>query len=174
MKKRKISKDFKRLVSGFIATTIITSTLSILPATAEDISEKYPYTMFAASVAEGAITVNAGNFCVNGNIATNGTIVSSGNMNINGTILEELDEKMLYIFDKIDSHCFSGSNVDEYTEDYSVEEINININNPLEVEGDATLTGNITINTAIKAYENVELYGEVKNTNDSLIFRSLD
>lgn len=170
MKKRKISKDFKRLVSGFIATTIITSTLSILPATAEDISEKYPYTMFAASVAEGAITVNAGNFCVNGNIATNGTIVSSGNTNINGTRTEQAAEEMLYIFDKIDSKYFTGSNVEEYTEDYTLEEMNININNHVEVEGDATLTGNININSALKALENVELYGEVKNTNDSLIF----
>ena len=35
---------------------------------------QYPYTLFAASNEEGAITVNAGNFCVNGNVATNGTI----------------------------------------------------------------------------------------------------
>ena len=48
--------------------------------------------------------------------------------------------------------------------------MNINITNPLEVEGDATLTGNININDALKALENVNLYGEVKNTNDSVIF----
>lgn len=42
----------------------------------------YPYTIFAESDENGAITINADNFCINGNIATNGTIVSSGNMNI--------------------------------------------------------------------------------------------
>lgn len=46
--------------------------------------------------------------------------------------------------------------------------MNININVPTEVQGEATLTGNI--NNAFKALEDVNLYGEVKNTNDSVIF----
>lgn len=33
-----------------------------------------------------------------------------------------------------------------------------------------TLTGNININTALKSLEDVNLYGEVKNTNDSVIY----
>lgn len=41
---------------------------------------------------------------------------------------------------------------------------------PTEVQGEATLTGNININNALKAMDNVNLYGEVKNTNDSVIF----
>ena len=36
--------------------------------------------------------------------------------------------------------------------------------------GDAALTGNININTALKAFEDITLNGEVKNTNDSVIF----
>lgn len=59
-------------------------------------TEPYPYAMFAASSDEGAITVNADNFCVNGNVATNGTIVSSGNMNVNGTRTETAKESMIY------------------------------------------------------------------------------
>lgn len=160
---------FKRLLSGVLSAVMVISTVPIASAHAEESTEPYPYTMFAASSGEGAITVNADNFCVNGSVATNGTIVSSGNMNINGTRTEQANEEMLYIFDKIDAKYFIGSNVDEYTEDYSLEEMNININNPVEVEGDVILTGNININTAIKAFENVELYGEVKNTNESVI-----
>ena len=107
---------------------------------------------------------------MNGNIATNGTIVSNGNLNVNGTKTENAGKEMIYIFDKIDSAYFSGNNIDEYSQDYTLEEINININDPLEVEGNATLTGNININTALKAFEDVTLNGEVKNTNNSVIF----
>jgi len=161
---------FKRLLSGVLSATMTVSAIPIVSAHAEESAEPYTYTMFAASSEDGAITVNAGNFCVNGNVATNGTIVSSGNMNINGTRAENADESMIFIFGKIDSQYFSSSNVDEHDEDYALDELNININVPTEVQGEATLTGNININSALKALEDVNLYGEVKNTNDSVIF----
>lgn len=160
----------KRLLSGVLAASMAVTTLPAIPAMAEDAVEKYPYTLFAGSSEEGSITINADNFCVNGNVATNGTIVSSENMNINGTKTENANKDMIYIFDKIDSQYFSSNNIDEHTEDYTLEEINININTPTEVQGEATLTGNINIDTAFKALENVNLYGEVKNTNNSLIY----
>lgn len=161
---------FKRLLSGVLSAVMTVSAVPIVSAHADESTEPYPYTMFAASSDDGAITVNAGNFCVNGNVATKGTIVSSGNMNINGTRTENADESMIFIFDKIDNQYFSTSNVDEHDEDYTLDELNININVPTEVQGEATLTGNININNAVKALENVNLYGEVKNTNDSVIF----
>lgn len=161
---------FKRFLSGVLSAAMTVSAIPIVSSHAAEGGESYPYTMFAASNDEGAITINAGNFCVNGNVATNGTIVSSGNMNINGTKTESADESMIYIFDKIDTQFFSASNVEEHDDDYSLDEINININVPTEVQGEATLTGNININNALKALEDVNLYGDVKNTNDSVIF----
>lgn len=161
---------FKRLLSGVLSAVMTVSAIPIVSANADESTELYPYTMFASSSDDGAITVNAGNFCVNGNIATNGTIVSSGNMNVNGTRTENADESMIFIFDKIDNQYFSATNVDEYDEDYTLDELNININVPTEVQGEATLTGNININNALKVLEDVNLYGEVKNTNDSVIF----
>lgn len=166
----KLKSNFKRILSGVMSVAMAATLLPSLPAVAEEAAEKYPYTMFAASDTEGSITINANNFCVNGNIATNGTIVSNGNLNVNGTKTENAGKEMIYIFDKIDSAYFSGNNIDEYSQDYTLEEINININDPLEVEGNATLTGNININTALKAFEDVTLNGEVKNTNNSVIF----
>ena len=80
--------NFKRILSGIMSVAMAATLLPSLPAVAEDAAEKYPYTMFAASDTEGAITINANNFCVNGNIATNGTIVSNGNLNVNGTKTE--------------------------------------------------------------------------------------
>lgn len=158
------------MLSGVLSTVMTVSAVPIVSANAEESTEPYPYTIFAASSDEGAITVNAGNFCVNGNVATNGTIISNGNMNINGIRTESAEESMIFIFDKIDNQYFSASNVDEHDEDYILDEMNININVPTEVQGEATLTGNININNALKALEDVNLYGEVKNTNDSVIF----
>ena len=78
----------RRMLSGMLSVVTTISAIPIVSAHADESTEPYPYTMFAASGDEGAITVNAGNFCVNGNVATNGTIVSDGNMNVNGTKTE--------------------------------------------------------------------------------------
>lgn len=161
---------FKRLFSGVLSAIMTVSSVPIVSVHAEENSEPYPYTLFASSSDDGAITVNADNFSVNGNVATNGTIISGGNVNVNGTKTESAEESMIFIFDKIDNQYFSNSNVDEHDEDYILDEMNININVPTEVQGEATLTGNININNALKALEDVNLYGEVKNTNDSVIF----
>ena len=169
--KYKTKRLLKRLVSGALTVAIATSLLPSSSIGAEEIeSDSYPYTMFAASTDDGAITVNASNFCVNGRITTNGKIVFGGNMNVNGSKLEAVGEDMIYIFDKIDDEYFSSNDVDSFDDDYTLDEQNITIDTPTEVEGEATLTGNININTALKALENVELYGEVKNTNDSVVF----
>ena len=165
----KFKQTAKRLLSGFIATATAVTMLPEIPAMAENFG-CYPYTLFAGSSAEGAITTTASNFGVNGNVATNGTISATGNMNINGTKTENAGFDMIYIFDKIDTKYFSGNNVEEHTEDYVLDELNINIITPTEVLGEAELTGNININTALKAFEDVTLNGEVNNTNDSVIF----
>lgn len=162
--------QLKRLLAGTMSAVMTISAIPIVSVNAQESTEPYPYAMFAASSAEGAITINAGNFGINGNVSTNGTIESEGNVNINGTRTENADEDMIYIFDKIDAEYFSGNNIEAYTEDYTLEEMNININNPLEVAGETVLTGNININTAVKAFENITLNGEVKNTNNSVIF----
>lgn len=160
---------FKRLLSGMLSAVMTISAIPLVSAYADEGAKPYPYTMFAASSDEGAITVNAGNFCVNGNVATNGTIVSSGNMNINGTRTEHADESMLYVLKKLNYSYFSGENVETYTEDYVLEDLNININNPIDVDGTIELTGNINLNSGIKAVDDVTINGEVKNSNNAII-----
>lgn len=162
-------KHINRIISATLAAAMSVSMISSVTASAEE-NIAFPYTLFAASEAEGAITTTAGNFCANGNVCTNGTIVTGGNINVNGTKTENAGQDMIYIFDKIDTKYFSGNNVEEHTEDYVLDELNININTPTEVLGEAELTGNININTALKAFEDVSLNGEVKNTNDSVIY----
>lgn len=165
----KFNQTAKRLISGFVAAATALTMLPAIPAMAEDLG-RYPYTLFAGSTAEGAITTTASNFGVNGNVATNGTISATGNMNINGTKTENAGLDMIYIFDKIDAKYFSGNDFEEHTEDYVLDELNINISEPTEVLGEAELTGNININTALKAFKDVTLNGEVKNSNDSVIY----
>ena len=145
------------------------SAIPIVPAHADGSTKSYPYMLFAASDAEGAITVNCGNFCANGNIATNGTIVSSGNLNINGTITENAGKDMIYALKKLDYAYFSSDNVETHIDDYSYSETNININVPLKVGGTLELAGNINLNSGIKAVEDVNINGEVKNSNNAVI-----
>lgn len=167
----KKATKFKRILSGVLSAVMAVSAVPIVSAHAEENAEPYPYTMFAASSDEGAITINANNVCVNGNIATNGTIVTtSPNFNVNGTKTENANEEMLYIQKKLNYSYFSGENVETYTEDYVLEDLNININNPMNVNGTLEMTGNINMNSGIKALEDVNLNGEVKNTNNSVIF----
>lgn len=67
------------------------SAIPVVSVDAEDNLQSYPYTMFASSYSDGAITVNSNNFCVNGSISTNGTLISDGNVNINGTANENME-----------------------------------------------------------------------------------
>ena len=164
-----LKSKFKRTLSGLLSMIMVATIVPCFPVSAEDL-EKYPYTMFASSNVEGAITINADNFCANGNIATNGTIVSSGNVSVNGTKTENANEEMLYIQKKLNYSYFSGNDVETYVDDYNFEALNININNPMEVNGTLEMTGNINLNSGIKALEDVNLNGEVKNTNNSVIF----
>ena len=110
-------KHINRIISATLAAAMSVSMISSVTASAEE-TIAFPYTLFAASEAEGAITTTAGNFCVNGNVCTNGTIVTGGNINVNGTKTENAGQDMIYIFDKIDAKYFSGNNVEEHTEDY--------------------------------------------------------
>ena len=166
MKKPKL----KRLVSGVVSTALALNTLSVLPALAaeDDVVSPYPYTIFAGSSEDGAITTTAYNFSVNGNVGTNGTIVSTGNMNINGQRKEHLSEDMPVIFDEINAEFFSG-NVELHTDDYTYSDTNISVSVPLDVNGELDLNGNITITTGVKALDDIDLSGEVQNTSDSVI-----
>ena len=57
-----LKRNFKRILSGVMSAAMAATLLPSLPAVAEEAAEKYPYTMFAASDTEGAITINANNF----------------------------------------------------------------------------------------------------------------
>jgi len=161
---------FTRMLSGVLSTSVLLSFIPNVTASAEESSGPYPYTFFAASDADGAVRSTAGNFCVNGSVATNGTISTTNNPNINGSRTEHAGEEMIYIFNKIDDRYFSGDNVDRHTESYTLSQGSISVGQPTEITGGADLTGNISVTTALKALETISLHGDIRNSTDSVLF----
>lgn len=161
----------KQLFSGFLSTIITVSSIQLPVSYGEGDIERYPYTFFAGASTDGAITINADNVCINGNIATNGTISSPAvNFQVNGTKSEKLNETMIQCFGIIDETFFAASEVETYFEDYFLEETNINVDTPIEAEGNINLTGNISISSGLKALHNVNLNGNVENSQYSAIY----
>lgn len=163
-------KGSKRILAGIVAGSITAAVmLAVIPSKAET-AEKYPYTLFAASHDDGAITFNSELVNINGNVFTNGTVVSPGEVSIDGTLCENADSDMIYIFDRIEEKYFSGASLNEVENDYISEEEQINIDTPMVISGETSLTGEINVDSALKSLEDVTLKGDVKNKNNSLIF----
>ena len=165
--------NLKGLITILLVVILLFNVTGIVKAetTTDKNTIDYPYTIFAESDENGAITINADNFCINGNIATNGTIVSSGNMNINGSKKENVNKNVIYIFDKIESQYFTNCKIEKYTDDYMVKDQNIDINTPVEVKGDIVIDSlNVNLNGLIYApFGNVEIKAQNLNLNNIVI-----
>ena len=134
----------KKIVSIFVSAVTAASFIPQIPAKAEEI-ERYPYTLFAGSNKEGALTINSNNVCINGNIATNGTISTTAPyLNVNGMRKENAQEEVKYFFNKINERYFAAQ-AETYFEDYFLEETNINVSTPIRSTGEIGLKGNINI-----------------------------
>ena len=164
---------FKRVLSGILSTITAVNAVPFVSANAEESAELYPYTMFAASDTEGAITVNANNLSINGYVATNGTIASSENLNINGTITEDADEEMFNFLNKLNSTYFIGENVTAYTQDHVIYDLNVNINDPITVDGSMGFAGNINLNSDVKVLYDININNGTLNSNNAIICSEL-
>ena len=175
MKKRNntIRRKMARAIALVMTVVMVLGGVSSITVRAED--GAYPYMIFAASDEEGAVTLWSGNAGINGSVATNGTTaVTGGNCNINGTRTERAGESgepllMPDLREKIENTYFSAG-TEEHAEDYALEEININVNKPIEGDGSVSLTGNINLNAGIMAQEDIVLDGEVKNSGDVVLY----
>lgn len=167
MKKNYTKKIAASLMA--IATLGVTSATCFLPFSASAASENnaFPYAMFASSSAEGAITVNAKHFNLNGNIASNGTVVTNGQANFNGKKYENVSEDMLFIGNKLTDTYFGSAEPVEFID---ISSCNININNPLNADKNVALDGNTNINSAIKAIEDIHISGNVSNANNTVLY----
>ncbi|MDE6424809.1 MAG: hypothetical protein K2K89_01530, partial [Ruminococcus sp.] len=169
----KLKQNFKRVVSSVLCLSTLAMYIPTIPVYAEpntEDSKEFQYTMFASSNEDGAIAVNASNFTINGQIATNGTIKCTGNTNIYYENSNNICVDMVYIPNKIDSDFFNGRKVDNVEDDYSVEEPNIDISEPLAVNGDTTMQGNVTIQAGVKSKGDINISGDVKNSYNTVIY----
>lgn len=166
---RKFRKLMKRLISGVSAIALSVGLLASIPASADDSTLGYKYTLFAYSSEDGAITSSAANFYVNGNIATNGTISAGQNFNVNGEKKEHANEAMPDLTKAVNENFFT-ENVDVKAENYKNEDVNINVASPLDVKGKAELKGNIKLAAGVKAMGDITLSGGVLNNDNTVLF----
>ena len=160
----------KRLFSGALSVVMAISAIPVVSAHAEESDEPYPYTMFAGSDEDGAITINADNVCLNGNVVTNGSIETTAtNFSVNGQRIEHAQQPMVYAFGKLDDAYFDLDTVLTYESDYTVEDVNISLNTPIISVGNISLNGNINLNTQLKAEEDILISGGSCNANNAAL-----
>lgn len=160
----------KKVLASIAVIAMTVSMLPVKTVSAEETRTEYPYTLFAVSNEEGAITVNAENLCVNGSVATNGTVVADGEVTVNGEVLEQEALSMILLGDALNSTYFTDDGKEEYSSDYSCENTNITIDVSLEVEGNLTLLGNIVLNKAVSVKNDIALSGNAFNAEQAVLY----
>ncbi len=165
-----MKKNFSRVLSGVLAVMIAVPNLMQLAASAEE-GEKFQYTMFGRN----GVTMSASaNLCMNGNLHTNkDAAITATNKNLNGTVTTSADiekrVKHVYADQKIYDTYFT-TNCELHEEEYVYSDMNIHINNPLFCYNNITLDGNVSLNSSLGTLTNINVTGEVKNANNSVVY----
>lgn len=165
-----MKKNFSRVLSGVLAVMIAVPNLMQFAASAEE-GEKFQYTMFGRN----GVTMSASaNLCMNGNLHTNkDAAITATNKNLNGTVTTSADiekrVKHVYADQKIYDTYFT-TNCELHEEEYVYSDMNIHINNPLFCYNNITLDGNVSLNSSLGALMNINVTGEVKNANNSVVY----
>lgn len=160
---------FKRLLSGALSLVVIATVLPSIPAAAEE-PEKYPYSIFGRN----GIVMTANNLCMNGNVHTNkdADITSVGG-NINGKITtgNDIEKRIKHVYaDQKIMETYFTENCDLYEEEYVYSDMNIHINNPIFCYNNISLDGNVALNSNLGSLMNINITGEVKNANTSVVY----
>ena len=170
MRMRKNVKQFTAFLLSFVLVASSFNGITLVNAdeTVSVEQEEFGYVMYATSYEEGAITFDASNVCINGNLMTNGTVEHTGNFNHNGSITTSENEIYHIIYQKINDTYFTG-NYEIYEEDKSIDDMNININTAMMVYGVSDISGNINLNSYIQSMSDVNMSGDNLNANNVLI-----
>jgi hypothetical protein len=123
--------------------------------------------MFAGSDSDGALTVNAKHLCVNGSLASNGTIVTGRKANLNGAKKEHAAMDMPFVSNAVGSRYFSNA---QTAETLSISDHNVNLNRTYDVAGEASLKGNVNVNASIRADSDISISGNVSNFNNAVLY----
>ncbi len=163
-------KFFNRIVSFLTVLAMIIPMAVQFTVSAEE-TEKYPYAMFGRN---GIVMTATSNMCVNGAIHTNKMAeITAVNKNINGKLTtgNDIEKRVKHVYadTKIYENYFT-ENCDLYEEEYVYSELNIHINNPLFCYNNITLNGNVSLNSNLGTLMNLNVTGEVKNANSSVVY----
>ena len=123
--------------------------------------------MFAGSEADGALTVNAKHFCLNGNIASNGTIVTGKKINLNGKKTEHAAADMPYVSAGLEARYFTGALTADVLD---INDHNVNLNRTMDIAGEATVRGNVNMNASLRADSDICISGNVSNFNNAVLY----
>ena len=164
-------KGFMRTAAAataMAAALTATSACSVMTASAAE-NTAFPYAMFAGSDADGALTINALGYCVNGSLATNGTI-KTGKPSIgfvNGKKTQKAEAEMPYVSERLDSKYFSKAKA---VDELNLKKCNINLNTTMDIAGEANVCGNVNMNSAIRADADINFSGSVGNFNNAVLY----
>lgn len=160
----------KKSISGLMALSLLIPSSTNLAVSAEE-PEKFQYTMFGRN----GITMSvSSNLCMNGNLHTNkDAAITATNKNINGKVTTSADiekrVKHVYSDQKIYDTYFT-TNCELHEEEYVYSDMNIHINNPLYCYSNITLDGNVSLNSSLGTLMDINVTGEVKNANNSVVY----
>lgn len=158
----------KKVFSGILAASLLMQ-VAVIPVSAEE-TTYYPYALFAANADTNSIQLNTPHLTVNGDMTTNGTFSSTAiNPTLNSVITENANETLLLIGDKLENGYFS-SNADTYAEDYTYSDVNVNVGTSIIADGDISLEGNISLNAGLMSLTDINIDGEVKNSNNTVLY----
>ena len=159
-------KKTAAVVTALVTAMTATGACAALGATAAG-NTAFPYTMFAASEADGALTVNAKHLCLNGSIATNGTIVTGKKINLNGKKTEHAEMEMPYSGTAVGNRYFANAKTVDTLE---VSAHNVNLNQTMDVAGEVSVRGNANINASVRADSDILISGNVSNFNNAVLY----
>lgn len=131
------------------------------------ITDIYPYMIYADSDEENAVNIEAGNLCINGDIATHGTISVSSRSN--GNFFESVSGNLIYLNNKI-ADAFLDDQTITYDEDLGINEDNIRLNASITGEKSISITGQTCEIKAIIANGHVDISGDTINNDGSVIY----
>ncbi len=159
----------KRIISILTVVTIIVPTFTQLAISAEE-ADKYPYNIFGRN----GIEINAGNLCINGDVHTNKEAdITAYGKNINGKITtgNEIEKRVKHVYadTKIREQYFT-ENCELFEDGYVKSEMNIHINSPIFSYRNIELDGNVALNSNMGTLMNINVTGEVKNANTSVVY----
>ena len=162
---RRISATLTAMMTSVTALSASTACCMMNANAAENTA--FPYTMFAASAEDAALTVNAQQFCLNGRIASNGTIVSSLNGDQNYKLTENAGVDMPFVSAELESRYFYNA---QAADALDVSDWNVNLNNIMDISGTASVQGNVNMNGSMRADSDIHISGNVANVNNAVIY----